>query len=364
MSNSPKFEVVTILSNKEVHARRDRASLKRFGISFIKAFTSGEQALEFMGKNATDIVLCDESLDDMSGLDVLRAIRSNPELHELPVIMVTTDSHQHTVLDAIRHGVTGYVIRPYSLSTFERHISFAHQMETYQSINEVQLEDAQEMVAIGEVDEAIQAFEDIVQTEDEAQKFYDLGCKYLSRSQFGRAIVAFKKAVKANTLFAEAYQGLAEAYKRKGEPEQTTKFLKKAASIHAEFDRLEKAKSIFIEILKYQSDAPNPFNTLGVKLRKQHDYRGAIHAYEQALELTPAHETILYNMAKCYYFMGQTQQALECTRRALEESSHFPEAARLYFKLTGSEWNAPVEDEPPWVREMREADGALMDTDS
>jgi tetratricopeptide (TPR) repeat protein len=296
----------------------------------------------------------------MTGQRFLKLVRRNMGMQRIPLIMVTLENHQHAVLDAIRHGVTGYVLRPYSLATFERHVSFAHQMENYQELEELQLEDAKEMVEMGEIDGAIQAFEEIVQVKDEAQKFYDLGCKYLAMRNYGRAIVAFKKAVRINTLFAEAYKGLADAYRLKGEEERANEFLQKAANIHAQFNRLEKAKEAFIEILKYQADAPNPFNTLGVRLRKQHDYVGALHAYEQALELTPDDENIYYNIAKCCYFMGQTRRAVAAIREALSRNPGFKEAMNFFETLTGKPWTAPASADGL----AASTSGSLIDTDT
>ena len=158
------------------------------------------------------------------------------------------------------------------------------------------------------------------------------------QGKYGKAIVSYKKALKINDLFAEAYKGLADAYKGKGNIEACKKFLKKAADVHAQFDRLEETKTLFIEILKYESDTPNPFNSLGVTLRKQGDYPGAIHAYRQALELTPNDENIYFNMAKALYFMGKIEAASKEVNMALKMNPEFMEANKLYQRIHGKPW--------------------------
>jgi tetratricopeptide (TPR) repeat protein len=136
--------------------------------------------------------------------------------------------------------------------------------------------------------------------------------------------------------------GLAEAYKGRGNVESFKKYLKKAAEVHAQFDHLEETKALFIEILKYESDTPNPFNTLGVNLRKQGDYPGALHAYRQALELTPSDENIHFNMAKALYYMGKLDESSTEVIAALLMNHGFTEAQKLYQRIHGKLWTPPA----------------------
>jgi tetratricopeptide (TPR) repeat protein len=332
---------VVILTNAEVHARRDKQSVKAFQPNEIRCFTSGAEAIDFISCNPVDLILCDSVLDDMDGVKFLQLVRNNMSLCRLPVVMVTLENHRHYVLDAINNGCAGYVLRPYSQKTLERHLRLAKQMEHYSEIEEVQLEEARDMVTMGNFDDAIEVFEEIVSIQDEAQRYYDMGCRYLMDQLYGKSIICFKKALKINDLYAEAYKGLAEAYKGKGDKESYMNYIKKAAEMYAQFDRLEETKQLFIEILKFEDSTPNPFNSLGVKLRTQGDYPGAIHAYEQALELTPDDEHIYFNMSKAYYFMGDIARAGRNVVLALKVDPAFGEAAALYKRLSGRDWEIP-----------------------
>ncbi len=361
-SAESRFDCVVILSNAEVHARRDKHSIKAFQPSVVRWFTSGTETIDFLSRNPVDLILCDSVLDDMDGLKFLQLIRNNMNLSQLPVVMVTLENHRHYVLDAINHGCAGYVLRPYSQKTFDRHLRLAKQMERYSEIEEVQLEDAKDMVSMGNFDDAIEAFEEIVSIQDEAQRYYDMGCRYLMEQLYGKSIVCFKKALKINDLYAEAYKGLAEAYQGKGDEDNYKAYLKKAAEVYAQFDRLEETKQLFIEILKFEDTVPNPFNSLGVKLRTQGDYPGAIHAYEQALELTPDDEHIYFNMSKAFYFMGDIAQAGKNAAEALRVNPHFSEAAALYKRLSGKDWKIPSGS--AGEAKARRAAKSAMDTDT
>lgn len=340
------FDSVALVGNIEVHTKRDAATISMFGAQNVIAFSEGTRAIDYLADNPVDLVLCDSTLDDMTGIKFAQIIRKNMAGHPLPIIMVTLENRKDHVLDSIAAGCIGYILRPYSIDTFEKYLVLAEQLDSYPEIEEMELQEAKDMVERGDFDDAIEAFEELISYQDEAQKYYDMGCQFMVQSKYGKAIVSFKKAVKINDLFAEAYKGLAEAYKGKGDIETFKKYLKKAADVHAQFDRLEETKSLFIEILKYDSDTPNPFNSLGVTLRKQGDYPGAIHAYKQALELTPQDENIHFNMAKALYFMGHMEEAAKEVASALTMNPGFREANKLYQRIHGKPWEAPKGAKP------------------
>lgn len=339
------FKHVLIMTNEEVHAKRDSESVKQAGATTVQVFSKGTEGIDYLSEYPVDLVLCDNSLDDMSGIKFTQIVRKNMSRKPLPIIMVTLENRKEHVLDAIASGCIGYILRPYSMDTFERYLLLARQLDNYPEIEELELQEAKDMVNRGDFDDAIEAFEELISYQDEAQKYYDLGCKFLVQQKYGKAIVSFKKAVKINDLFAEAYKGLADAYKGKGDQNSFKFYLQKAADVYAQFDRLEETKEVFIEILKYDSEVPNPFNSLGVKLRKHGDYPGALHAYKQALELTPHDENIYYNMGKAYYFMGDKEDAAENADLALRINANFPEAQKLYQRVHGRPWT-PSMDAP------------------
>jgi tetratricopeptide (TPR) repeat protein len=337
-----RFERVAILSKSEDNLRRDRVSLKDFKPKTVFTFTTGAEAVAALDSESVDMILCDSELADMDGCKFIRILRQKPLHHNTPVVMVTVVAQKNSVLDAIAAGCTGYVLRPYSPETFNRHMAMAAQLSRFSEIEEEQLSNAKEMVAQGSFDDAIEEFEEILTLQDEAQKYYDMGCDYLFKQKYGKAIISFNKAIKLNDLFAEAYQGLAEAYKGKGNPDKAKNCLQRAAEIHAEFDRMEEAKSLFIEVLKYDSEAPNPYNTLGVKLRRAGDYPGAIHAYKRAIELSPTDENVFFNLAKAVYYMGDKKQSVDKLTTALSMNSDFPEALKFYRDVTGREFPAEL----------------------
>lgn len=332
-------KVVCVTANR-VHAERDRAALKRLPLEVDKIFASATQAYNYLLANPCDIVFCDHDIKDLAPLDFVRTLKASPSLRRVPVVMVTLANDRADVLDAVAAGCAGYILRPYADDTFEKHCKTALQLASFNDIEQRRLNDARLMLETGDLDEAIEEFGEVVSLQGEAKKYYDLGCDYLTQERYGKAIVSFQKAIRINDLFAEAYEGLAEAFKRRGDMAQSQAFLKKAAALHAEADRMDKVKELFIDILKMDEHAVNPFNTLGVRLRKAGDVEGAIQAYTKALQLTPQDENIYYNLAKACFFKEDPAAALDWVAQALRINANFPEALKMYARLKGSPWPA------------------------
>lgn len=73
-------------------------------------FTSGKKALAWYDENAPDVVLCDFRLEDMSGLEVLKKMKStNPAL---PFLIITGYSDVKSAVDIMRHGAYDYITKP------------------------------------------------------------------------------------------------------------------------------------------------------------------------------------------------------------------------------------------------------------
>lgn len=324
---------IAILTDNPHNATRDKQSCVKLNAATIKVFETLEQALDDLRTAPIHLLLIDTSLRDVSGCHCLKAIRKSMRIPVLPAIMVSADSSLQHVLTAIAAGCNGYVIRPYSQTTLERHIQLAFESTQTDDIAVEQLATANSLVEQGRFDDAIEEFTEIVEEENEAAKYFNMGMDYLHRQKFGKAIVSFNKAVAINSMYAEAYKGLAKAYQGKGDTEQYRNFLDKAAEVLAVQDRLDELKEVFAEILEADPEAVNPYNSLGINLRRKGDYIGALHAYNQALFLTPNDENLRYNIAKACIFAKKYEEAMEHLRQAIILRPEFTEAQALLTKL-------------------------------
>lgn len=326
-----------VFSNNSKHISNDRLTLVGLGASNINVYSTWESAIEALESQAIDVALVDDSLHNTSGSDFVRKLKRHAG-RALPVIMVTQDQRKDSVLNSISAGCGGYVLRPYSMETMKRHLYSAYMSATPDEIEQELLNASWDLVATGSFDEAIDGFEELVEELVEAEKnpaeeYFEKGLNFLSQDKFGKAIIAFNKAIAMNEMYAEAYKGMADAYRGKGDMDSYQDYLTKAADIYAVQDSLDDVKALFIEILQNEPEALNPFNRLGVKLRKEGDYSGAIKAYHQACTFTPNDPNLYYNMARAYTYAQDFESALNYTELCLRLDSKLEPAKALHQQI-------------------------------
>ena len=79
----------------------------------------GHSALAVLRQDAVELVVTDWNMPGMSGIELLRAIRADPQLRALPVLMVTAEAKREQIIEAAQSGVNGYIIKPFTAQTLE-----------------------------------------------------------------------------------------------------------------------------------------------------------------------------------------------------------------------------------------------------
>jgi len=74
----------------------------------------GSEALDILQKHPVNLVLTDINMPNMNGLQLLQQIKANQAWQALPVILITTEGGQSTVLEAVQMGAAGYVRKPFT----------------------------------------------------------------------------------------------------------------------------------------------------------------------------------------------------------------------------------------------------------
>jgi diguanylate cyclase (GGDEF)-like protein len=93
--------------NRDLLQRR----LSRSGYS-VEVAESGQTALDMIAKAEYDLVLLDQMMPGMSGLELLKLLRSTHSTNDLPVIMVTAVDQKRTIVEALHQGANDYVAKP------------------------------------------------------------------------------------------------------------------------------------------------------------------------------------------------------------------------------------------------------------
>jgi two-component system, chemotaxis family, chemotaxis protein CheY len=86
--------------------------IRELGYSTPLAVGSAEEALPVLSNQKIDLLLLDWNLPQMSGLDLLRHIRATSAMAGLNVVMVTTMHERKNILEALKVGLQGYLLKP------------------------------------------------------------------------------------------------------------------------------------------------------------------------------------------------------------------------------------------------------------
>ncbi len=89
--------------------------LRQLGFSDIDGAMNGAEGLRKLRKRDYALVLCDWNMEPMTGLQLLREVRADTGLSDLPFIMVTGESKTEYVVAAKRAGVSNYIVKPFNV---------------------------------------------------------------------------------------------------------------------------------------------------------------------------------------------------------------------------------------------------------
>lgn len=97
--------------------------LKDLGFDNVDEAEDGAMGLEKLRGGQFDFVLSDWNMPNMDGLDMLKAIRADEKLKDLPVLMVTAEAKKENIIAAAKAGANGYVVKPFTAATLEEKIN-------------------------------------------------------------------------------------------------------------------------------------------------------------------------------------------------------------------------------------------------
>ncbi|MBT2115971.1 chemotaxis response regulator CheY [Dyella sp. LX-66] len=90
-----------------------------FTNALIQEADDGVNAMAVLKQQSFDMVVTDWNMPNMTGIDLLRAIRAEPALKGLPVLMVTAENNRDQIIAAAQAGVNGYIVKPFTAVTLK-----------------------------------------------------------------------------------------------------------------------------------------------------------------------------------------------------------------------------------------------------
>ena len=93
--------------------------LRQIGFENVDDASDGSSALVKMHGKKDALVISDWNMEPMTGYDLLREVRANPELSQTPFIMITAESKTENVIAAKKAGVSNYIVKPFNAATLK-----------------------------------------------------------------------------------------------------------------------------------------------------------------------------------------------------------------------------------------------------
>jgi two-component system, chemotaxis family, chemotaxis protein CheY len=121
MALDPSMPIL-VVDDYQTMIRIIRNLLKQLGFEEVDDALDGTQALAKMKQRKYGLVISDWNMEPMTGYDLLKAVRSDDSLKELPFIMVTAESKTDNVIAAKKAGVNSYIVKPFNAQTLKQKI--------------------------------------------------------------------------------------------------------------------------------------------------------------------------------------------------------------------------------------------------
>ena len=96
--------------------------LKQLGFKNIIQATDGSEAIKKLRETTVGLVISDWNMQPMTGLQLLKEVRSDDRLKTTPFIMVTAESKTENVVAAKEAGVNNYIVKPFNAETLKTKI--------------------------------------------------------------------------------------------------------------------------------------------------------------------------------------------------------------------------------------------------
>lgn len=78
----------------------------------LHAFSVGKRALKFLEDHTPDLIILDIDMPEINGYEMLKIIREQPHLADMPVIFLTSNNDKDHVIKAAAGGANDYVVKP------------------------------------------------------------------------------------------------------------------------------------------------------------------------------------------------------------------------------------------------------------
>lgn len=96
--------------------------LRQIGFNNILEADDGSTGLDTLQNEKIGLIISDWNMPKMTGLELLKAVRADNALQDIPFLMVTAESQQENIIEAVKSGVNNYIVKPFTAETLGKKI--------------------------------------------------------------------------------------------------------------------------------------------------------------------------------------------------------------------------------------------------
>src|SRR6516225_2114604 len=100
-----------------------RNLLKDLGYTNVEEAENGARGLARLREGGFNFVISDWNMPNLDGLAMLKEIRADANLKQLPVLMVTAEAKRENIIAAAQAGANGYVVKPFTAATLDEKVT-------------------------------------------------------------------------------------------------------------------------------------------------------------------------------------------------------------------------------------------------
>ncbi len=116
---------ILVVDDYKTMLRIIRNLLKQLGFNNVDEVTDGSAALQKLRDKSYGLIISDWNMEPMTGLELLKEVRADTQLGNLPFIMVTAESKSENVVAAKQAGVSNYIVKPFNADTLKAKVEAA-----------------------------------------------------------------------------------------------------------------------------------------------------------------------------------------------------------------------------------------------
>ena len=303
-----------------------------YGRNFVFAH-NGKQAWDLLREKQVDLLLLDYNLPELNGAEILKNIRSDRGLRDLPVIMVTAEAYREFVAESGEYEIDAFIVKPLTTLVLEEKIAGVVAVANNPPPMVAHLRKARECQEEGNLDGAITEAKLAAKANPDSSKpVRELGYYYFQKDDLESSEKYLSNAIEMNELDVFALHYLGELYLKRNDMEKATEYFERAMEINPRHVRrgidlgkilvsrgmIDKATRVFEKITRLPGCTPGMQEEIAdyCLVKGGSDY--AVKLLEYLITQDKTRWDLFFKLGKVWEDLGELLKAVTCFVQAAE----------------------------------------------